>query len=684
MLRALDASAADPITTRNDAVGRLLNQWAAEGTAAGLAAITYENRDEGHSMLPLRQWPGLKNHVFSAEERAAGQAKGPALFGRDSPVIGNCSMAASADQGGSLARFYFMKPDGPLFLTRQFLSNQHFIYPEHQDHDPGGNGVGGWGDLFPLNTPAVLISQGSSGSDQPFLRAILATIAAFPPDTQKQLIEHRLLIPTVQHILRRHNRVVADDTDYLSGKAHPVVFDSSFLDEEKMVRAANAMLPGAIPPVALLEVREETTFDAGAHFFERQTPQPWRLADTPVSVARVFLGNTAEYRFTISAAKSLDLKNRPRKLRVVVLQGDPALVRIESEPESPLTRVAIRWQPPALTTRPGAAVRSHRVDVGFFIDNGVTLSAPAILSVFMLPNERRYYDDKGRVIEIHYAARNPDPGLPAEDTDPRWLPAIAACIHRPDNLRGTLMERALEAEETAALEKAWSKLDVHQQRLAALETAGKSKTKAADSARRQLQDALRETLASKLPGTRRLSIRRTIETAFDAIAKFTDLYPAFQREIDAMVEKSPKKDAAALLRGEVRHLIDLGILLLEANGRVTPLHDAAARGEAENDALKALNLTVLSHALYPEALERQAGPAWVDPRLTTRKAWRDVHRYDPDSGRHLGWIRHHAGHTSWFDTQGRWLPDGPGPDARAVPVTYEPDPATGLRAVPAE
>jgi hypothetical protein len=62
------AHAADPITTRTDEVGKLLNEWAAKGTAAGLSRLTYENRDDAHSALPTHLWPGLNVHAFTEQE----------------------------------------------------------------------------------------------------------------------------------------------------------------------------------------------------------------------------------------------------------------------------------------------------------------------------------------------------------------------------------------------------------------------------------------------------------------------------------------------------------------------------------------------------------------------------------------------------------------------------------------
>jgi len=675
--------AADPITTRTDAVGQRLNTWANQGTAAGLTAITYENRDGQHSAVPTHLWPGLNVHAFSAEDQTAGRSKGPAQAIRSVPTLGNCSMAAPADRGGSLPRLYFMDPGGNRFLTQQFLANQLFVYPEHQDHDPGGNGIAGWGDLYPLNSPALLISQGSSGSDQPFLQALLSTTAAFPPATQRTLIDRRLLSPTLQAILRKHNRVVKTPADYLTGQAHPVVFDASYLDEEAMIEAAQQMLPTDIPPIALIDLIEETAFQAGTHFFEPENPHPHQLSTTPASIARLFRGNQATYEMVLSTAKSGDLLNRPITIRTAVLQGDPSLIEVGIEKNRPILRIKVRWQPPLTVTHLNQSIRSHRVDIGIFADNGVTLSAPAILSFYFLPNERRFYDDQGRISEICYLASNPELGLPTSDTDLRWLAVLKACIVKADGLRSTLMERAFEPEERAALAIAYSKLSVYEKRLTDL-TADPART--ADEARNRalFHDALRQVLTDPLPGSRALSGRATLETAFAAISRFTDLYLNFQQEIDQLAAQSSQPNGKSQLDAEVQRLIDWGVLLRQANGQVTALHPAAERSAAENYYLTALNLTVLSHALYPDALHRSADSAWADPRLTTRKSWRDLYRYDPDTAELIGWIRHHRGRTTWFNPQGERLPEGPGPSTTTEPVIYLPDPDQGLRFDPAK
>ena len=77
------------------------------------------------------------------------------------------------------------------------------------------------GDLFPANTPYLLVSRGSSGSDKPFLEALALTYAAFRPDTKARLVAEDLLVPTVQMVFRRSLQNVRSRDDYFSGAAHP-------------------------------------------------------------------------------------------------------------------------------------------------------------------------------------------------------------------------------------------------------------------------------------------------------------------------------------------------------------------------------------------------------------------------------------------------------------------------------
>jgi hypothetical protein len=650
--------AAQPVTTRTDEVARQLNEWFTNGTAAGLQAITYENRDGQHSPLNTSLYPLVQ--VFKSAE----SDKGAAMQLRPTPTLGNCSMASAATQLGCLPRVYMMNPGGNRFIAQQYLSNNLFIYPEHQDHDIGANGIGGYGDLLPLNTPCLLISQGSSSSDQPFLQALVSTAAAFRPETQKALIEKRLLSPTLQSIFRRANKMVRTPEDYFTSRAHPVVFDGSQIDEAKMIQIAHDMTPEAIPPVVAMQIIEETKIEEGKNYFESAGAHPWQLSDTPVSIARILRGNEAEHGMLISFEKSLNLAKGPLQMRAALLQGDPRFVRIEIGEGQPFIRLRVRWQPPVITT---TGIRSHRIDVGLFADNGASISAPSIISFYMLPNEMHFYDEQGRVSEIHYQTHNPDLGLPVTDTDPRWIKILLALSLKDTDLRGRLLDKILPPIERDALQKQYLALKPQSIALAAAERDEKRKDEAA-KLRSQLSDSIRNALAQHVGDASASTVRDIIQKALHSIVGFDTLYLGLQRELDALASRSFKSSAVADVRAEIHRLMMQGVLIEQASGQIDTMSPPDKLSIGERHMLRGLHLTLLSQVLFPDILERSIAPAYVSPRLTTPKQWRDVYRYDPDTGALLGWIRYEKGRIANFDPAGRFQPEGP--KGKSVPVTY--------------
>lgn len=649
--------AQDVVTTRQDPVGKLLNEWYAAGTAAGLKAITYENRDGQHSPLNTAQYPQLQVHKTAAND------VGAATQVRLVPTLGNCSMASGATQVGCLPRLYMMDPEGNRFLAKQYLSNNLFVYPEHQDYDIGANGIGGYGDLLPLNTPELLISQGSSYTDQPFIQALLSATAAFPPATQKLLIEKRLLSPTLQSIFRRSNRMVQTPENYFAGKAHPPVFDGTQIDEEKMVRIAHDMTPDKIPPVVVMELLEESKVEAGKNYFETPGPYHWKLSDTPFSIARVFRENLPVHGMLISLEKTINPGKQPIKLRTALLQGDPRFVRAEVGERGTL-RLSVRWQPP---TSAATGIRSHRIDIGVFADNGVSISAPAIISFYMLPNEVHFYDEKGRVSEIHYQTHNPDLGLPPSDTDPRWLKVLLACTLKDADLRSRLLEQVISPAEREALQKHYLALKPQANALAAIEGDEQRKDIAA-KLRSQLGEGIRTSLKAPIGDKAEPTARAVVEKALASIAYYPALYLAYQREFNALVDASPKNTARADVRAEIHRLLMQGVILEQPSGQIVTTTPVDQLSLGEKHLLRGLNLTLLTQALFPDALERAPGPAYVNPRLTTPKQWRDVYRYDDESGKTTGWLRYTQGRVFNFDADGNYLPDGP--KGKAVPVKF--------------
>lgn len=663
------------VTTRKDAVGKLLNAWFSEGTAAGLAGIQYENRDNGHSLLPLSEYPQLKIYQASEEEKA--KKKDVALMDsiRDLPTVGNCSMAAPVESGGSIPRHYMLQPSGSLFLARQYLANQLYVYPEHYDYDPGFNGIGGYGDVYPINAPSFIISQGSSFTDMPFVKAVLSTIAAFPTDTQRILINKRLLMPTVQSIFRHSNHQVKTEEDYFTGKAHPPVFKGDQLDEEKMISAAHTMLPAAIPPVALLRVLEEIPMESGKNYFEDVTAPSYKLSDSPVAIGRIFRGNVDTYDMIVSADKSVEPSGKPIQLRWHLLQGDPRLIRMELDKNGTVARIRVRWSPPIMIA-PG--MQSHRIDIGVFASNGLNVSAPAMISFFMLPNEMRFYDDKGHLAEICYQAHNPDIGLPLTDTDPRWVDVFSAMSAKSEPITASLIEQLIGTLGRDAMRTAWEKLDPTLQTLKRLDADPNSKDEAA-KARSAFETALVSLLEEKIPaGKQSLSRKMAALAVFNALADTTDLYPQFQGPLAALATRSSAPDAVGTLQREVDRLKGLGVLIQTAENTIQIAKAPEMRTAADRYYLRGLNLTILSKILFPSALKRSEKPAFADPRLTTSKPWRDVFIYNKESGDRRGWLRYTNGRTAWFNNQGQLLPDGPGGTAAPQTVRYEKASESGL------
>jgi len=111
-----------------------------------------------------------------------------------------------------------------------------------------------------------------------------------------------------------------------------------------------------------------------------------------------------------------------------------------------------------------------------------------------------------------------------------------------------------------------------------------------------------------------------------------------------------------------------GVLVEHANGLIDTMSPPDKLSLGERYMLRGLNLALLSQVLFPEVLERSTAPAYVSPRLTTPKPWRDVYRYDLDSDAPQGWIRYSDARITNFNAEGQLLPDGP--KGKAVPVTY--------------
>jgi YD repeat-containing protein len=94
----------------------------------------------------------------------------------------------------------------------------------------------------------------------------------------------------------------------------------------------------------------------------------------------------------VTAADTRDPNGRPITFLWKLLRGDPARVRITPlDAQGLRAEILVDWHPRAV--HPGGELPSARVDVGVFADNGAHLSAPAFVTWYFPPNERRTYED---------------------------------------------------------------------------------------------------------------------------------------------------------------------------------------------------------------------------------------------------------------------------------------------------
>lgn len=705
-----------PLSTHKAPSSELLNKWWSLGLCAGNHGIYYDNRDMGHSDMPLQQYPGIQRVPYTDEMKQAKANVGLANRVLAELVIGNCSMASSVTDFGSLARMYYGDPQGQQFLYTQYFSNNIYVYPEHQDHDPGVNGSPGYGDVFPTNTPYTIITQGSSFSDRPFLHALFKTTAAFKPEVRSRLLQRRIFCPTLQQILRSTYGPEDAPFDYLSGKAHPTVFDKNHLSELRMVRAAQAITEDAIPPLVQLAVVKEDKFTPGIDYFEPENLQTEVLGDTRSVISRIYRSRASQRRITVSARQSNDINNRPLTYEWRVLRGDPQRVRIVPSKDGGSAEITVAYHSRS-PIEPGSSMQSNRVDIGVFAHNGVAYSAPGFVTFYTLANEDRIYSNDHRLLEIYYAGRSRSYTL-APVTPDAWVPLLQAYQVDAHPDLSPLLRETLPAPEMAELDAAFSGVvenfatmralrEQANERISGFEarereakanlakiTAAAKKGEApasqianakeisdlAEGARKAVQpevDTLRrqaDELSGKVverllvKGPSQSTPKQLVKKSVDTVLGDPSYYLKRREALDRLGRESGR-DGGAVNRG-LTDLVSLQVLLRQDKGFRLP-HPGGLIPTNDSHHLSQFNLLVAQKLLFPGIIRRPSERNFVDARLTAPKLWRDVYQYGRD-GKIAGWVRIQGGKAIHFDARGNMLQGGPAGAPTAVEYRIDP------------
>ncbi len=390
------------IDSSNDKVGQRIQAWYEEGSAAGNVGDCYENRDGGHSKLPLHRFQQFANITYDSSLK-----KQKANFGvkvniaNDRPSIINASLAMMEKPASrSMARLILHNAEFSSQLYSFYRLSDFIFYPEHKDYDQA--------DCFAVNTPYLIISQGSSGSDRPFMFAVAQTLASFHPAVKERLHQRGLLAPTVQMIMRWNYQGIGNADNYLTGNAHPTAFDGKKLDRSGMANMAHAMTSDCLPPLAMIQMVSEQSSVSGVDNFDAGASE--HLLDTPCAIGRIARDLAETRTFQVSAEESFDVHGRPLTFHWRVLRGDTSKITITPLNDAgSRAEISIRYQP-NVTAPDQPDLRTHRVDIGVFVDNGFYYSAPAFISIYYPPNEERVYDEHGTLQSVRYLSPLDMPG----------------------------------------------------------------------------------------------------------------------------------------------------------------------------------------------------------------------------------------------------------------------------------
>lgn len=627
-----------PITTVPGPAGDLLRGWWKEKTSAGNIGDWYDNRDEAHSLLDTKPFPQLKVFVYTPEELKARANWAAARVVRPFVTLGNSSTSAPPTKGGSNPRLYYGGSKTLDFLHEQYTKNNLYIYPEHKDYDPGHNGSNdGYGDLYPTNTPYLIISQGSSYTDQTFMQAIPLVMAAFRPDVKKKLVETGLLMPTIQQIFRQTNKQLKTPGDYLTGKAHPPVFEGAWVDTLAMVKAAHELQIGDIAPLVTLKVLSEDRPKKDQDFFSHLPDE--QLGNTPSVIARLFLGLQKTRKMSVSAATTKDPAGKPLEFSWVVLQGDPSRVRLKPKGENRSEcQIEIDWHS-RRPVSPGSKMESNRVDIGVFAHNGSRYSAPSFITWFFPDCEDRIYDEKGRIRQISYLNGDIDPQV----TD--W-------------------EQFAEMASTPEGAQALGLAETERQQVAKMVSLLKQKNSAIKTLREEIkvaQDAVKTAGETK--------IKETIKETSTALQKIQKSVQMAEKDWNDLLDgngsgTNPPESGTATNAYPIRPILlkklvqapmpkDPGLadrFLVTGYGLDEP-KPGKSNSPFEQARKDFMIQTILTRTIFKDCISAPYRVNFVDQRLYAKKNWVDFYTYDK-AGNPTGWIRYDGTRADEFHSGG--------------------------------
>jgi len=367
----------DPkVMTGKSPLADRLNDLYRQGKAAGNLGDLYDNRDRKHSKVSASKFPQLAFIEYAAEAKAfdVDFSFNDRIF-FNAPTVGNASLGINGMW--SVPRTTLTNPRMSAIAYLQYRSDHLYIYPSVRDYAWPEYGT----DNFAVNTPYLIVSKGKSGSDRPFLEAAFIALAALPPDVKKFARENGLISPTVQMLLRRGQTGIDSKDDYLSPKAHPVVFDGEKLDFGKIVDVAQSLTVENLPPRVEFSVLRESA----PQLAEGQGPTD-TIFTTPAAAARVVTKVGGSKSITVSMAATEVRDGISPAYHWRILEGDPSLISIEKKNKTgSVAELTFKWHATHASLA-NPEVQTDRADIGLFVEVDGMISSPAIVSVYFKKN----------------------------------------------------------------------------------------------------------------------------------------------------------------------------------------------------------------------------------------------------------------------------------------------------------
>jgi hypothetical protein len=174
-------------------------------------------------------------------------------------------------------------------------------------------------------------------------------------------------------MLRQTVGSVAAPENYLSGLAHPVVFDAALLRPDRMVAAAAAIVPTTSPRSPSLRWSRRTSPRSPglAELTER-------LFDTRFAVARIWRAPYWEREMILKAAVP-DTATRPFIFMWRLLQGRPDRLSITPiDAQGRRASVRLQWRDALAIGASGARLDTSRVDIAVLASTGGAVGARRI------------------------------------------------------------------------------------------------------------------------------------------------------------------------------------------------------------------------------------------------------------------------------------------------------------------